>query len=670
MKFNFSFNRTWLAAIFGALLATGLGLLLDQSRFGGGLERTSYDLLHVARGDVRADEAVLVYMDDPSYEALGQPLNAPWDRTLHARLVERVTAAGAKVIVFDIVFTDPNTNNPAADVRFAEAMKKSGRTILAADNVLTENKHKKIYRPFDLLLDGAAGMGSAETLPDSDMVIRKHTPEEQIPSLSWAAADFLQPGAIPPEGPGGVARWVRYYGTPGWLPSRSYHLALDPQKTPDEFFRNKAVFVGGRLLTKMAAHRNDEYANPFSFWITRSLAEDGGGFFSAGVEVQATKFLNLVRGDWLRRLPSSGERGLIAAVGLLFGLGLVRLRPFLAIALALAGMASLAGGFYLLFTQKLIWFPWLILILQVLVALAWSVVFNSVQFYVEKRMMERTLAVYLSPKLVKKFARRPELLLPGAEKQIITIFFTDIADFTSLSQGMDSDKLAEFMNHYFQEAVSKCIHQTDGTVVKYIGDAIFAFWNAPEEQVDHAWRACEAALRFRELGGSEMRGRPVRTRIGIHTGEANVGNFGSRERVDYTALGENVNLASRLEGLNKYVGTENVISLDTKAAIGDRMITRRLGKFRLKGFDREVETFELVGRTELAEPTRAWREAFEQALRNYEEANFEFARMGFDRTLEMKPGDGPSQFYLKRLDELVSLPPSDDWTGSTQLIEK
>ena len=186
MKFNFSFNRTWLAAIFGALLATGLGLLLDQSRFGGGLERTSYDLLHVARGDVRADEAVLVYMDDPSYEALGQPLNAPWDRTLHARLIERVTAAGAKVIVFDIVFTDPNTNNPAADVRFAEAMKKSGRAILAADNVLTENKHKKIYRPFDLLLDGAAGMGSAETLPDSDMVIRKHTPEEQIPSLTDA----------------------------------------------------------------------------------------------------------------------------------------------------------------------------------------------------------------------------------------------------------------------------------------------------------------------------------------------------------------------------------------------------------------------------------------------------------------------------------------------------
>ena len=341
MRFNF--NRTWLAAIFGALLATGLGLLLDQSRFGGGLERASYDLLHVARGDMRADEAVLVYMDDPSYEALGQPLNAPWDRTLHAKLIDRVTAAGARVIVFDIVFTDPNTNNPAADVRFAEAMKKSGRVILAADNVPTETKIKKIYRPFDLLLDGAAGMGSAETLPDSDMVIRRHTPEEQIPSLSWAAAEFLKADITRQEGQSAATRWVRYYGTPGWLPSRSYHLALDPQKTPDEFFRDKAVFIGGRLLTKMAAHRKDEYANPFSFWITRNLAEESGGFFSAGVEVQATEFLNLLRGDWLRRLPSSGERAIIAVVGLLFGLGLVHLRPFVAVAAALAGMALLAA---------------------------------------------------------------------------------------------------------------------------------------------------------------------------------------------------------------------------------------------------------------------------------------------------------------------------------------
>src|SRR6185436_16741312 len=114
------------------------------------LKRTSYDLLHVMRGDARATEAVIIYMDDPSYDAMGQAWNAPWDRALHARLVDRLTAAGARVIVFDIVFTDPMTNNPGADQQFAEAMKRSGRVILAADSVRIEAKRKRIFRPFDL----------------------------------------------------------------------------------------------------------------------------------------------------------------------------------------------------------------------------------------------------------------------------------------------------------------------------------------------------------------------------------------------------------------------------------------------------------------------------------------------------------------------------------------
>jgi adenylate cyclase len=307
---------------------------------------------------------------------------------------------------------------------------------------------------------------------------------------------------------------------------------------------------------------------------------------------------------------------------------------------------------------------------QVAIALAWSVLFNSFQYYAQKRIMEHTLSLYLSPKLVGKFARNPKLLQPGAEKQVLTIVFTDIENFTTLSQDIDSDELAEFMNRYFQSVVARCIHPADGTVVKYIGDGIFSFWNAPEAQPDHAFRACEAALRMRELEEVKLRDRPVRTRIGIHTGEANVGNFGSIERVDYTALGENVNLASRLEGLNKFVGTEALISAETHAAVGGRLVTRRIGFFTLKGFSKAVEVFEIVGRPEAAEKTKAWREAFEQALRNYEEGNFEFAAIGFRDVLESKPDDGPSKFYLQRLDDVSKQPIEGDWTGVTMLREK
>jgi adenylate cyclase len=381
-------------------------------------------------------------------------------------------------------------------------------------------------------------------------------------------------------------------------------------------------------------------------------------------------FLNLIRGDWLRRPLEWVELLVMAIIGIVFGFGLVRLRPFAATGVALVGVGVIIGAAHLLFSKWLTWFPWLILVIQVVVAHAWSVLFNSVQFYVQKRIMENTLSMYLSPKLVKKFARDPRLLKPGAEKQTLTIVFTDIEDFTSLSQGMDSDKLAEFMNRYFHIIVGDCIHPADGTVVKYIGDAVFAFWNAPEAQDDHALRACDAALRMRKMGEMKMRGKTVRTRVGIHTGEANVGNFGSLERVDYTALGENVNLASRLEGLNKFVGTDCLISGETRSAIGDRLVMRRLGLFTLKGFDKSVEVFEIVGLPETAESTRKWREAFAEALGAYEGGHFELAAMAFRGVLDLKPGDGPTEFYLGRLDDLSKEPLEGDWTGVTLLREK
>jgi adenylate cyclase len=186
----------------------------------------------------------------------------------------------------------------------------------------------------------------------------------------------------------------------------------------------------------------------------------------------------------------------------------------------------------------------------------------------------------------------------------------------------------------------------------------------------HQAQACHAALRFRDLRVEWTQGRFLRTRIGIHTGQARVGNFGSLDRVDYTALGESVNLASRLEGLNKHLGTDCLISKETKDGIGDQIVTRPVGQFQLKGFAKQVEVFEIVGLPTEAEATRPWREAFAEALRNYQERNFEFAAIGFRRVLEFRPDDDPSKFYLQRIDELALQPLPEDWTGFTQVKEK
>jgi adenylate cyclase len=253
---------------------------------------------------------------------------------------------------------------------------------------------------------------------------------------------------------------------------------------------------------------------------------------------------------------------------------------------------------------------------------------------------------------------------------MLTILFSDIANFTAISEGIDSDELANLMNHYFERSVSECIHRTDGTVVKYIGDAIFAFWNAPEQQSDHALRACEAALHCRGQGVTLVHGQPLYTRIGLHTGVANVGNFGSSTRMDYTAIGENINLASRMEGLNKHLGTQTLITGETKNEIGDRLVTRPLGRFQLKGFEKNVEVFELLGRLESAEGSQPLRAAFALALRLFQEKKFDEAEAAFGKVLEIEPNDGPAKFYLKQTAGWREQAPPEDWSGEVELKEK
>ena len=311
-------------------------------------------------------------------------------------------------------------------------------------------------------------------------------------------------------------------------------------------------------------------------------------------------------------------------------------------------------------------------VVQIVVALAWAIVFNSIQLYVQKRLLEQTLAFYLSPKLVAKFASDRNILRkflkPGAEKQTLTFLFTDIANFTSITEGMDSDELARNMNLYFEGAVTGCIHPQDGTVVKYIGDAIYAFWNAPEEQSDHPWRACQAALHFHDRITHQMNEQPLITRIGLHTGVANVGNFGSTERVDYTALGENVNLASRMEGLNKYLGTRILATGETYAAVARQLTARGCGRFRLKGFEKAVDVYELIGFSDAATATQVWRDAFECGLQAWRAGAFADAGKAFRQVLEWHPNDGPAQFYLARIEELKERPLN--WSGEIELKEK
>ena len=633
----------------------------------------SYDIPFVHRDDIKPTEVAMVYLDDASHAHLNQKYTEVWNRAFFTKLLKRLTREHAKAVVFDIVFSDALDSKTDAD--FADAIRENGNVVLAADwtfkyysGVAGKGVGREFQYPLQLFDEAAADVGSTQLFPDAGEFVRIYslgTKGEKTQSEAWAAALLVNPDLSTNTELAHSHFWINYYGPEIILPAVSLYKALadnDPA-VPSGFFSNKVVFVGSKLQTHLDSERKDEYSTPYSSRIDNR--------WMSGVSIHATAFLNLIRSDWLRQFSSPLEIAILVCFGLLFGGGLVFFRPLPATIIALASAYPIAYADYYLFVHHFHWFPWLIPVgAQMPIGLVWSVAFNTVQIYVEKQKVEQSLRLYLPARLVKKFSSDPSLLKPGAKKQQLTILFSDIAGFTTITEGMDPDELAKLMNAYFQTAVDDCIHYTEGTIVKYIGDAIFAFWNAPDPQDDHFLRAAEAALRFRDQDKHEFNGKKVLTRIGLHTGEANVGNFGSTTRVDYTAFGENINLSSRMEGLNKYLGTRVLMTGDTQEGIGSRLITRYLGLFRLKGFEKAVHVYELVDRPENGERTSELRLRFGQALELFRKKDFAGAEAAFRRVLELNPLDGPSKFYLEQIEHLRSeeLPP--DWKGDITLKEK
>lgn len=695
------FLKDSLGSILGALAATAAGLLLLNPFWNFGLGRIfirqSYDLFyrpansldwwrfnhletgnpHTPLSQAMVDNVVLVYMDEESYDNLKQPYTGMWDRALHAKLLRRLKADGARAAVFDIVFNDEGTDTNA-NVEFAAALKDFGNAVLAADKTRFARARYgvgaafAVTPPLDMFIDAAAGLGTAELNADDDLMVRKHTridvKNDQIMPMSWAAAEMLGASFTKNEAEKLRERWVDYYGPPGFLPNVPYFRAIDPTEIKPGYFKNKVVFVGARTFTKTAGERKDEYPSPYYFAATDT------GEFMPGVEVQATLFLNLMQENWLHRIAPNHEFWIVLGAGLLFGIGLAQLRPRRAAFAAIVGILFVAIGSYAIIVENRHWFAWTIVVTQILIAWIVTGAYNYYLSFKQRLVLHQQLGMYVSPALARRVEKTGDVFKQGAEKRQVTILFSDIANFTSMSEGMDTSELQRVMNQYFENAVSKCIQPTDGMVIKFIGDAIFALWNTPLiAQADHQERACKTALLFREYGippAQIPEGLEVRTRIGLHSGEADVGNFGSTKRVDYTAFGENINLSSRMEGLNKYLGSSILITGDVEKAVRGKFVTRFLGKFILKGFEKIVDVYELLGFPEEAEKSRARREAFAEALDYFQKKDFDNAERLFRCMLEVDPKEGPPKFFLKVIAELRQNPPDSEWQGEIELKEK
>jgi len=550
------------------------------------VELKGYDLLHISRSRSEAPrDTVIVAIDEPSFAEIGRQW--PWPRSLHAQLIDTLARSGASVIAFDILFADPSF--PEEDDALARAIRSAGNVVLAADIEIAERQgfqrvmHVEPYAAF-----GAHARSGIAKIPlDRDNVVRRFLPKQEGEMLfSEQIALILKNGTnpIPPQ------TYITFRHPPGSFRTVSYYQALHPgEYLPKDFFRGKTVFVG-KSLSNATGQTSDYFGTPFLFLDNSAMM--------SGVELQATMAENVLDGTYVFRASALLRFSVLLGLSILGALLQHQWRPVKSALFTLSGLLLYVIVVLVSFDFFNLWLP----TLTAVPALGLPYGVSAISAYLvterKRREVRNAFGHYLSPDILDKILANPDSLRLGGDQVEVTILFSDIVDFTSMAEKMPPAEIQGMLNLYLTE-MTKIIFKEQGTIDKYIGDAIMAFWGAPLADPDHPLRACRAAVAMQDSLASlqeELRSRDypaISVRIGIHTGIAAVGNMGSEHLFNYTVIGDTVNLASRLESANKEFGTKILISAATYGKTLGKIDARALGSIRVKGKSNEVNVYEL-----------------------------------------------------------------------------
>lgn len=571
-------RRNGLAVIVAAVLV-GVAALSNSTPWRL-LELRAFDVISTLNvPPVDPDAPVIVAIDEPSLADLA--LQWPWPRGVHADLVEALRKAGAKAIGLDIIFADPS--NPEADAALAAAV--GGDVVLAADETVLSSQHAdQLVRvmPLPELTDAGALHGIATISLDGDGALRRMPlyPDGFAAQLLRAAGhelDKVGRGLVQVFGPGRI------------FPTVSYYQALEPETSlPENFFRGKTVIVGLSLQNAptVEAGGADAYATSAT-WRTGRLV--------AGAEIQATLYENLRLG--LLVSPANEETRLVVlGLAVLAAAAAVwRASSAYTVAVGVLALAVIALGSYFLLHQARVFVPPLAPTLGFVLVAAAQAAWDYASESRQRREIVRAFSQYLSPVLVERLASDPSQLKLGGEKRTLSILFADVRGFTTIAEKLkdDPERLTGLINRLL-DPLSRIVLEEGGTIDKYIGDCIMAFWNAPMDEPDHAAKAVRAGLRMQEAiarlneeleGETIGEGEPLRLGIGvgINTGECVVGNMGSQMRFDYSAIGDAVNLTSRLEGKTRDYDAPVIIGPETARRVAARFKVRELDRIAVKG---------------------------------------------------------------------------------------
>jgi adenylate cyclase len=650
------------------LVAAALALLLaSPARWR--LDAPLYDLLSTIAPPAPAPDVVIVAIDEPSFAEIGRQW--PWPRTLHAELVKALREAGAKLIALDVVFSEPST--PEADQALAEALGPD--VVLAADEAVIDTpqaRQRMHIEPLPEFLAKGAAAGVVAIPLDRDGVLRWMQPGPD----SFAATAARLSGAQIADAARNVL--LQFRGGARAYATVSYYQALKPQEfLPPGAFKDKIVFVG--LSTQTAADASAGAADAFATPFTART-----GKLTAGVEAQATMFDALRAGDLTLPAPYWAE---LAALGIavLAGMGLARggrvswLSGFGALALA----AGFVVASFLALELANLWLSPAVPALAVLLVVAVDAAIDYARERRARREIGRAFGQYVSPDLVARLASDPSALKLGGERRTLTILFCDVRGFTTLAEGMkdDPERLTSLVNRLLGP-LSDAVLAENGTIDKYIGDCVMAFWNAPLDAPDHAERAVAAGLRMleavetlnAELAAEAAEGvAPLKLAIGvgINTGDCVVGNLGSERRFDYTAIGDAVNVASRLESASRAYGVPMLIGAATAERAGGRFALLELDMIAVKGRSAGREIYTALGPTfEQADFDRV-RAAASTFLTQYRQRDWQGAERALAALLAAEPRlAGYCSRMAERLSRMKAAPPPDTWTGVFAATEK
>jgi len=663
-----------------------------------------------ARPSAYSDRIKLILLDQDSLDwgAKENGWSWPWPREVYGPILQFLQRAGAKGIAFDVLYTEPSAYAFEDDEAFGQALAQTSNMVGALflgneigqftfwppevkpfpwyikglDVWLKETSATNLIKsratfPIMNVATNVSLLGNVQDEPSRDGVFRRTTPfnlfsRHPVPSLGLGM--YLLTHA-----PGGAAIIERGHFRLGKMSvpiDERGRVILRYRGRTDCYERFKAAAViqselrlqyGEEPVISPDVFKDCYVLFGFSAPALMDLRSTPVSQIAPGVFIHATFLDNLLAQDAISAVSSWVVIGFIFFLSLLSAAAALYARKAWQNIVVYGGAILLAGGMALIAYPLGYWYPMVVQLLAVILAITAAVLVNYATEGRQKQFIKKAFQHYLSGAVIERILDDPGKLQLGGERKELSIFFSDIQGFSTFSETMEPQELTGLLNEYLS-AMTDIIFEEGGTLDKYEGDAIIAFWNAPLDQDDHALRACRAALRCRDKLNecrkiwAEQYGVEIFARIGIHTGDVVVGNMGSKERFDYTVLGDAANLASRLEGANKLFGTYLMVSETTWDATQHALGGRFLGRILVVGRKMPVPVYEPLS-LDPSEKT-SWVERYEEGLHLVVSNDWKKALKCF-QSLESDP---VSQKYAKQCSSLIDH--KKDWDGIWKMTEK